>query len=70
MAVTTMSREVQRGDLRTRLRDLISGLNVGDRLPSERELSERWSVARMTVRRTLDVLILEGAIERRQGSMT
>ena len=70
MAVTMTSREAQRGDLRTRVRDLLAGLNVGDRLPSERELSERWNVARMTVRRTLDVLILEGAIERRQGSGT
>jgi GntR family transcriptional regulator len=70
MVVTKMSRELKRGDIRTRVRELLSDLNVGDRLPSERELSDRWSVARMTVRRTLDDFILEGAIERRQGSGT
>lgn len=70
MVVTRVSREVKRGDIRTRVRELLSDLSVGDRLPSERELSDRWAVARMTVRRTLDDFILEGAIERRQGSGT
>ena len=42
-------------------------LQPGDRLPAERELVETFSVARMTVRRSLDILQLEGLIERRRG---
>ena len=56
--------------MRGRVRELISQMNVGERLPSERELSERWNVARMTVRRSLDEFLLEGIIERRHGSGT
>lgn len=61
---------LRKSDIRLRVRELLSDLNVGDRLPSERELSESWNVARMTVRRALDDFILEGAVERRQGSGT
>ncbi|MDR7328358.1 GntR family transcriptional regulator [Corynebacterium guangdongense] len=39
----------------------------GDRLPSERELCEQFGVARMTVRKALDILHAEGVIERRRG---
>lgn len=39
----------------------------GDRLPSERELVEQFSVARMTVRHALELLQEEGIIERRRG---
>ncbi|GAB3698363.1 GntR family transcriptional regulator [Corynebacterium nasicanis] len=52
-------------DLRGRIerRDL-SG---GDKLPTERELVEEFGVARMTVRHALDILQMEGLIERRRG---
>ena len=56
--------------LRTRLRELIAAARVGDRLPSERQLSARWGVARMTVRRAIDGLVTEGLVERRHGSGT
>jgi GntR family transcriptional regulator len=56
--------------LRARLRDLIESLRAGDRLPSERSLSERWGVARMTVRSATDALVAEGLVERRHGSGT
>lgn len=56
--------------LERELRALISQLHVGDRLPGERELSARWQVARMTIRRAVDVLIAEGFLERRHGSGT
>lgn len=39
----------------------------GDRFPTERELVDEFSVARMTVRHALDQLQLEGLIERRRG---
>ena len=41
-----------------------------DRLPSERSLSEEFSVNRRTLRNALDVLQQRGLIERRQGSGT
>ncbi|MBX8996680.1 GntR family transcriptional regulator [Corynebacterium testudinoris] len=39
----------------------------GDRLPAERELVDEFGVARMTVRHALDILQLEGLIDRRRG---
>jgi GntR family transcriptional regulator len=49
---------------------LIAASRVGDRLPSERELSQRWGVARMTIRSAMDGLVAEGLVERRHGSGT
>lgn len=40
----------------------------GDRVPSENELSEQFGVSRMTARRVLDKLALDGLIVRRRGS--
>jgi GntR family transcriptional regulator len=62
--------DTTRQTLRARLRELVAGAHVGDRLPSERELSLRWGVARMTVRAAMDALVAEGLVERRQGSGT
>ncbi|SDH01576.1 GntR family transcriptional regulator [Pelagibacterium luteolum] len=45
-------------------------LKRGALLPSERELEGRLGVSRVTVRKALDVLIVEGVIRRRQGSRT
>lgn len=59
-----------RHSLRAQLRELIAAASVGDRLPSERELSVRWGVARMTLRRAVDSLVAEGIVERRHGSGT
>ncbi|WP_018341295.1 GntR family transcriptional regulator [Corynebacterium caspium] len=39
----------------------------GDRLPNERDLVEFFNAARMTVRHALEILQLEGYIERRRG---
>lgn len=50
--------------------ELVAGARVGDRLPSERELSLRWGVARMTVRGAMHALVAEGLVERRHGSGT
>lgn len=59
-----------RNAIRAQLRELVAVANVGDRLPSERDLSQRWGVARMTLRRAVDSLVAEGVVERRHGSGT
>ncbi|WP_100332084.1 FadR/GntR family transcriptional regulator [Bacillus xiapuensis] len=55
-----------------RIRQIIvsDGLLPGDKLPSERELSERLSVARSSVREALRALELLGLIETRRGEGT
>lgn len=39
----------------------------GDRLPAERELVSEFDVARMTIRHALDLLQMEGLIDRKRG---
>jgi GntR family transcriptional regulator len=56
--------------LRSILEDLIDALKPGDPLPSERELAERYDVARMTVRAEITRLAGEGLVERVQGRGT
>ena len=41
---------------------------VGGRLPTEEELTKAFDVSRVTIRRSLDLLVNEGYLERRQGS--
>jgi GntR family transcriptional regulator len=45
-------------------------LGPGDRLPPERELSEKLGVNRLTIRRALQKLELQGLLTRRQGAGT
>lgn len=45
-------------------------LRPGDRLPTERKLSEQLKVNRLTVRRAYNLLESQGLLERRQGSGT
>ncbi|OAT84699.1 hypothetical protein A6P54_04250 [Bacillus sp. MKU004] len=54
------------------LREMISkdGLKKGDKIPSERELSERLNVGRSSVREALRALELLGLIETRRGEGT
>lgn len=54
------------------LREMITidGLQSGDRLPSERELTERLNVGRSSVREALRALELLGLIETRRGEGT
>ncbi|MGC0416505.1 GntR family transcriptional regulator [Embleya sp. AB8] len=56
------------GDLRGRI--VRGELRPGDVLPSEREMTERWRVARATVVRAISVLRQEGLVESRQGDGT
>ncbi|QEC47165.1 GntR family transcriptional regulator [Baekduia soli] len=66
-----LSRASPKGEqLRAILEDLIGSLQPGDPVPSERELAERYDVARMTVRAELGRLATEGLVERVQGRGT
>lgn len=55
-----------------KIREMIAadGLAPGDKMPSERELSERLSAARSSVREALRALELLGLIETRRGEGT
>lgn len=55
-----------------KIRDMIAedGLLPGDKLPSERELSERLSAARSSIREALRALELLGLIETKRGEGT
>ena len=60
------------GQVRAALQRIIEGSEYGpgDRIPSERELSERLGVSRMTVRRAIEDLARLGLLERRSTSGT
>src|SRR5687767_11964606 len=47
---------------------LSNRLQVGDRLPSERELGEQFGVSRTVVREAVRALVAKGVIEVRSGS--
>lgn len=45
-------------------------LKVGDPIPSERALTQRFGVSRMTIRHAIDSLVSEGILEKVQGRGT
>ena len=53
-----------------KVRDLIDRLNVGEMIPSERQLSVDFGFSRLTVRAALEGLVREGYLVRRHGSGT
>ncbi len=65
-----ISAENKQVKLRKQLGKLIQSYQLGDRLPSEPVLAERYGVSRSTVRDVLTQLETEGFITRRQGSGT
>lgn len=70
LRVITPSKAPTRELLRGRLREMVSELQAGMRLPSERDLAAEWGVARMTLRAAVDALVAEGLLERRHGAGT
>lgn len=56
--------------VREYVRDLLTGAEPGTPAPSERELVQRFRVARMTVRQAMDALVGEGLLERVPGRGT
>lgn len=55
---------------RARLMSLLEQLDVGAALPPERELAARWGIARMTLRRAVDELVMAGLVSREHGRGT
>jgi len=65
-----MVRVTKQSETRGRVLDLIERLNVGEAIPSERQLSADLGVSRLTVRAALDELVREGYLLRRRGAGT
>lgn len=56
------------GEIRKGIED--GSYNTGDKIPSEVELSEMYSVSRITVRRAVEELVGEGILTKKQGKGT
>ena len=65
-----MSRSLKHVEIREYVRGLVEGSAPGTAAPSERDLVDRFGVARMTVRQALDALVGEGVLERFPGRGT
>jgi GntR family transcriptional regulator len=56
--------------VKSALLELIAGARPGEALPTERELAQRFATSRTTVRQAIAELVVEGRLERTQGSGT
>jgi GntR family transcriptional regulator len=66
-----LSKRLPKGEqLREIMSELIATQEPGASLPSERELAERYGIARMTVRTELDRLVADGLVYRIHGRGT
>jgi GntR family transcriptional regulator len=66
-----LSKTLPKGEqLREIMSDLIASREPGASLPSERELAERYGIARMTVRTEIDRLVADGRVYRIHGRGT
>jgi GntR family transcriptional regulator len=66
-----LSTRLPKGEqLREIMSELIASLEPGASLPSERELAERYGIARMTVRTEVDRLVADGRVYRIHGRGT
>jgi GntR family transcriptional regulator len=57
-------------ETRDQVLELIDRLDIGEAIPSERQLSADLGVSRLTVRAALDELVREGYLQRRRGAGT
>jgi GntR family transcriptional regulator len=65
-----MASGTQQTQTRDLVLDLVEQLEVGEAIPSERQLSAQFGVSRLTVRAALDDLVREGYLVRRHGAGT
>ncbi|MEN8708223.1 GntR family transcriptional regulator [Nocardioides marinisabuli] len=65
-----VGRALKHVQVREYVRGLVAGSAPGSPAPSERELVQRFGVARMTVRQAMDALVGEGLLERIPGRGT
>ncbi|MBQ0105137.1 MAG: substrate-binding domain-containing protein [Armatimonadetes bacterium] len=56
--------------IKNEIEKLILGLNPGDRLPTEADITAKYNVSRITVRKALEILEKEGTVYRTQGAGT
>jgi DNA-binding GntR family transcriptional regulator len=56
--------------IKQKLRDMIKDMPEGSRIPSERDLVNRFDGSRMTIRKSIDELVKERALYRINGSGT
>jgi GntR family transcriptional regulator len=76
MASSALSSSAPPRSVLARAEDLVrrliqdTGMSAGDRIPSERELAERFAISRMTVRKALNRMVSAGQLERRGTSGT
>lgn len=72
MSLDKKSQQPLYAQLMKELKDMIqSGLyKAGDQIPTETELSEKYQVSRITVRRTIEELCAQGVLVKRQGKGT
>lgn len=56
--------------VRENLRESLIGTAPGEKIPTEGELSQAFSVSRITIRRAIDDLVSEGLLVRHQGKGT
>jgi GntR family transcriptional regulator len=72
MATVSGTRQAvtKQSEARNRVLDLIEQLEVGEAIPSERQLTRELGVSRLTVRAALDDLVREGLLVRKHGSGT
>ncbi|MDV3129583.1 GntR family transcriptional regulator [Mycobacterium sp. 21AC1] len=65
MTASAEPRVLKHQVVRAQLDRILDDMDVGDPFPSEREIAERFNVARETVRQSLRELLLAGRVERR-----
>lgn len=70
MTESQVDRRPKHVQVREYVRNLIHDLPPGAPAPSERELTQQFGIARMTVRHALDMLVAQGLLERSPGRGT
>lgn len=65
MTASTQPRVLKHQVVRAQLDRMLDDLQIGDAFPAEREIAERFDVARETVRQAMRELLVAGRVERR-----